>query len=240
MQAILYVAHGSRVEKSNQQAIELIERVINKVDVPIQEVCFLELREPLIEAGITSCVKRGATKVAVVPLLLLEAAHAKVDIPQAVRLAHQKYPHLTISYGKPIGVHEKMIALIHERIQELIKRKPQDTAVLLIGRGSSDESQTADIKSIGSLLQQRFGYESVDVCFITAARPTVEEGLQQLRARSEAYKVVMPYLLFSGTLIRQLQGTVKEIPLCDTLGGHPFIEDVLIDRIKETIQEGVK
>ena len=47
------------------------------IDVPIQEICFLELAAPSMDEGITKCVERGATKIAVVPILLLTAAPCK-------------------------------------------------------------------------------------------------------------------------------------------------------------------
>jgi hypothetical protein len=40
MKAVLYVAHGSRVEEGNQQAISFLKEVQKEIQVPIQEICF--------------------------------------------------------------------------------------------------------------------------------------------------------------------------------------------------------
>ena len=41
------------------------------------ETCFLEFASPNIEEGITNCVKKGATEVHVIPIILLHAGHSK-------------------------------------------------------------------------------------------------------------------------------------------------------------------
>lgn len=84
MQAILYVAHGSRVKAGVEQAKIFLKSVQQEIEIPIQEICFLELATPTIADGIASCINRGATAIAIVPILLLAAQHAKHDIPSEI------------------------------------------------------------------------------------------------------------------------------------------------------------
>lgn len=85
MQAILYIGHGSRVKAGNEELMAFVEKAKAKhPNINIQECCFLELAEPTIQDGVEACINKGATKIAVVPVLLLTAAHAKVDIPEAI------------------------------------------------------------------------------------------------------------------------------------------------------------
>ena len=44
-------AHGSRIKEATEEAIAFIETVKEKVDVSLQEICFLELAEPTIHQG---------------------------------------------------------------------------------------------------------------------------------------------------------------------------------------------
>ena len=64
MQAVLYVAHGSRVKAGIQEAYRFVEKVKGKTGVKIQELCFLELAEPSISQGIKNCMLKGATSIA--------------------------------------------------------------------------------------------------------------------------------------------------------------------------------
>ena len=50
MKAVLYICHGSRIREANEQAISFIQQVMKRVDIPIQEIGFLELSEPTIAA----------------------------------------------------------------------------------------------------------------------------------------------------------------------------------------------
>ena len=59
MQAILYVAHGTRVKKGVEEAIQFLEETKKEINISIQETAFLELVAPDILQGIKNCVKRG-------------------------------------------------------------------------------------------------------------------------------------------------------------------------------------
>ena len=51
------------------------------------ETCFLEFASPNIAQGIDNCVKRGATEVIVIPIILLHAGHSKLHIPAEIEEA---------------------------------------------------------------------------------------------------------------------------------------------------------
>ncbi|BBP89208.1 hypothetical protein BsIDN1_28260 [Bacillus safensis] len=84
----------------------------------IQEICFLELTDPSIEEGFEACEKKGATHIAIVPLLLLTAMHAKSDIPVEIEKVHARFPQVKVTYGKPIGVNQEVTKAVAARIEE--------------------------------------------------------------------------------------------------------------------------
>ena len=53
-------------------------------------------------------MKKGATHIAIVPLLLLTAMHAKSDIPVEIEKVHARFPQVKVTYGKPIGVNQEV------------------------------------------------------------------------------------------------------------------------------------
>ncbi|EPR29416.1 Sirohydrochlorin cobaltochelatase [Geobacillus sp. WSUCF1] len=228
MEAVLYVSHGSRIAAARHEAARFVEQCRRVIDIPIQELCFVELAEPDIVTGVDRCVAQGATRVIVVPLLLLSAGHAKHDIPAALDIARRRHPSVDILCGAPFGVHEAMIDIVIDRISEQSAPLDGESMILLVGRGSSDPDTKRDMSAIAALLKEKTNVPHVDVCFLAAIRPTLDEGLQ--RAHASAYRrvFVVPYLLFTGVLMktieRKLQGfsvSDKEWHLCSYLGDHP-------------------
>ncbi|MFC0526036.1 sirohydrochlorin chelatase [Pontibacillus salicampi] len=241
MQAILYVCHGSRVAEGRRQAVSFVEQCQESVDAPIQEICFLELADPTIEQGITACVEKGATHIAVIPILLLTATHAKHDIPEEVDNMKSRYPHVHFQYGAPFGVHRRIVDILVERIQEQGKRIEDDDMILLVGRGSSDPDVKKSFASIEGYVQAKTGVHHIQTCFLAAADPSFEEGLE-IAKQSQAKRVfVLPYLLFTGVLMGEMTEAIealdthKEFVLCQYLGYHDNLRDVLQDRVKEAI-----
>ena len=88
------------------------------IDVPIQEICFLELAATNVDEGIRKCVEQGATKIAVVPILLLTANHANEDIPFEIEIGKIMYPDVEFTYGKAFGIHPKIIDSLYDRVIE--------------------------------------------------------------------------------------------------------------------------
>jgi len=245
MQAILYIAHGSRVKAGVEQAVAFLQRVQQEVHVPIQEICFLELATPTIADGIATCVRQGATTIAVMPILLLAAQHAKQDIPTEMAKAQKLYPYVQFTYGEPLGIHERIIDTLQARILE--KQQPNSEAnVLLIGRGSSDPTVKRDLAKIATRLRMKYNYQTVDICFLYRMGPSFDDWLQQENERQHQVFIV-PYLLFTGILrqsiTKRLQGLDNNnMILCESLGYDDNVKKVLVERVNELLhfkEEGV-
>ncbi|MFC0558165.1 sirohydrochlorin chelatase [Halalkalibacter alkalisediminis] len=257
MQAILYIGHGSRVQAGNEELYHFVEKAkAAHPNVAIQECCFLELAEPTIQEGVEVCVKKGATNIAVVPVLLLTAMHAKVDIPEAIAEMKKQYPAVSFSYGRPIGIDTTVIDIVKERLQEaglpLRDGRPnyedrEPISILLVGRGSSDPDATSDLMKIARLVWEYTPVADVDVCFIAATRPNVDEGLVRVNRLPNQKVYVVPYLLFTGVLMKGLQKQLdewskqsnKEYILCDYLGFDDQLITVLARRVQEVLDESV-
>ncbi|QNG58834.1 sirohydrochlorin chelatase [Metabacillus idriensis] len=238
-QAVLYVCHGSRVKKACAEAIAFIKRCQQHIEADIQEICFLELASPSIEQGFASCVKQGATHIAVVPLLLLTAVHAKEDIPCEVKIALKKHPNVKVTYGKPIGVHEKMASSVLERVSEQ-GGADADSVIVLIGRGSSDPDVIRDLQAIGELVKDKSGIKDIRTCYLTAAKPSFDEMLDSLSSVKDKTIFIVPYLLFTGLLMQEIEAKVTgncqgNLTLCRYLGYDSKVEQVFTERIIEAV-----
>ena len=113
---VLLVDHGSRRAEANQ----LIERVAEKLRARCPDdfvaVAHLEIAEPGIAEGVAACVAAGVTELRVHPYFLAPGAHASRDIPERLREAAARHPGLTVSLSEPLGVDEKLVAVVLARL----------------------------------------------------------------------------------------------------------------------------
>ncbi|MGG1632678.1 sirohydrochlorin chelatase [Rossellomorea sp. NRS-1567] len=236
--AVLYVCHGSRIRKAREEAIDFIKRCQNQVEVEIQEISFLELASPSIEEGFKACVEKGASHVSVVPLLLLTAVHAKKDIPDEIQNCQEAYPWITVTYGKPIGVHDKMAESVIKKIRDAASIDSSTVAVL-IGRGSSDPDVTKDLGALAELVQAKTKLADVRTCYLTAASPSFSDTLESVK-NTDGNVIFIPYLLFTGLLMKGIEREISQtenahIILGDYLGYDPLVEEAFLDRVNETL-----
>lgn len=242
MEAVLYIGHGTRVPQGVEEALDFIERGKSGVKAPIQESCFLELVEPDILEGIKRCVDRGATSISVVPILLLTAMHAKKDIPEELQKAKNLYPHIQFKYGRPFGIHDKITNALLDRVKEKGEASSEDM-VLLVGRGSSDPEVKRDLESIANNLHSLHPFKGVSISFMYGAKPKLREALLAAQESGAKKVFIVPYLLFSGLVMYEIEEELENLPsseqefiLCESLGYHPSIAEVLQERTNELLE----
>ncbi|UNP77642.1 sirohydrochlorin chelatase [Bacillus nitratireducens] len=240
MKAVLYICHGSRLKAAKEEAVAFITSCMNRVEANIQEVCFLELASPSIEEGFRTCVKRGATEIVAIPVFLLAAGHVKKDIPLELRKLNEEYPGIKIVYGNPFGVSELLVKAVYNGSG--IKDYEEEVTLLLVARGSSDPETLQDMKWISSLFQKEENIKEVEICYLAAAEPKFEEKLREVVERKEKSVVVLPYLLFTGLLMKHVEKEVRqyeleEIKISPYLGKNEAFREMLIQKT-EGILEG--
>jgi sirohydrochlorin ferrochelatase len=240
VKAILYIGHGTRSKTGSEEAKAFIERVMNQINVPIQEISFLELTHPSIDEGFKRCVERGAAEVTAVPLFLLAAGHIKEDIPKALSLLKDKYPYIQVNIRDPFGVQEQILDGVAELIKETAGELSARDSILVVGRGSSDSCIHKAFAEIAAGIKKRLGVEHVSVCYLAAAEPRLAEGLQSISEISAGRVIVVPYLLFSGLLLNEVKQSVHKRqkqgqPIIHTgpLSMHHVIEEMVIKRATE-------
>ena len=243
MQAVLYVSHGSRVKETRHEAMAFMELVQGKVGVSLQETCFLELASPDIAEGIASLVKQGATEIAVVPVLLLSAGHYYEDIPDEVKKTALRYPDVRFTYGKPLGVQDRLVEILAERLEETAVERLPEAKILLVGRGGKSSEITRSVEEIAAKLAAMAKVLKVEVCYLAAATPSFDEGLQASINSGSKQIFVVPYLWFTGLLVKSMQKKInalsseeQQIILCGYLGDNPAMVDALAERVHEALQ----
>ncbi|MGD6781779.1 sirohydrochlorin chelatase [Sutcliffiella horikoshii] len=235
--AILYVGHGTRSKKGAEEAKGFLERVIARVDAPIQEISFLELTEPYIPAGFERCVEKGATEITVVPIFLLTAGHIKEDIPEALAGLRLKYPEVRVEIAPAFGVQERIVDAISELVTATVGKVEAADSVLLVGRGSSDPAIHEAFSQIRTGVGERLGVSRVDVCYLAATTPLFAEGIELISSEVAGRVLVVPYLLFAGLLlsevereVRKRKGGGQDVLLIEPLSRHEVIQEIVVER----------
>ncbi|MDM5187717.1 sirohydrochlorin chelatase [Bacillus sp. DX4.1] len=239
MKAVLYICHGSRLRAAKEEAVTFVSSCMKQVSAPIQELCFLELAKPSISEGLAACIRGGATEVIVVPVFLLAAGHVKEDIPQELKRFQSSYPHISITYGNPFGVSQSLVSATYEGSG--INEFENGVALLLVARGSSDPQTLQDMQHIASLFEKEEKIKRVEVCYLAAAEPRFEEKLKEVVERKEENVVVLPYLLFTGLLMKHIEKEVRgyqsaNINIGPYLGENYVFQEMLIQKTEEILR----
>ncbi len=176
------------------------------------EPCFLELAEPDIVSGIERIVAHGVQRLTVMPLLLFAAGHAKGDIPRGIARSAARYSELEIRQAGHLGCHEAVLALSERRFQEAVSArrpiKPDDTLLLLVGRGSRDPEATREMVEFARQRNKRRPLGRLEIAFLAMAEPSLEAALAVVAELPFRRVVVQPHLLFHGELLERLRGSV--------------------------------
>src|SRR5918992_4352300 len=102
--ALIALAHGSRDPRSAETITALVAEVkAMRPDLRI-ETAFLDLSRPRFDTVVDRLVRAGHDEIVVVPLLLSEAFHAKVDVPSVVAWAQARHEGLQIRATKVLGL----------------------------------------------------------------------------------------------------------------------------------------
>jgi sirohydrochlorin ferrochelatase len=117
---IVVIGHGS----SDKNARTAFDHTIKSLIPYYRNVhsCFLELDKPNIEDGIKNSLDHNPKILLLAPYFLHEGAHIKYDIVREVKEALHKYGFKNAYLGRHLGINEKLINIVVERVKEVEKR----------------------------------------------------------------------------------------------------------------------
>lgn len=92
MKAIIFIAHGSKKEKSNNEFLELVENISKKDrKYDLKKAAFLEFATPDINSTCIEFIKKGAKEIFFYPFFLNSGKHVVVDLPTIVEDLRKSY-----------------------------------------------------------------------------------------------------------------------------------------------------
>ena len=120
--AILLVDHGSRRAESNALLHDAARRFQQFSGYTIVEPAHMELAQPSIQQAFDTCVTLGADRIIVFPWFLSPGRHWTEDIPQLVREAALRHPHIPWTVTPPFGIHPGLFTAVGDRISTSLRK----------------------------------------------------------------------------------------------------------------------
>lgn len=211
---ILLVGHGSREESGNEEIREFVAQWRARQPGWRIEVCFIEFAPPSLHDGLIAAAQ-GARRVLVLPLILNAAGHVKMEIPEAIEHARAHCPGTPFLYGPHLTACDPILAILKRRLRRAMNAldmpDPTTTGVILLGRGSSDRAANGDMAKMARWLQEEGDHELVDLAFTGITFPRLERVVQRQALIGMRQIVVLPYYLYTGTLMQRIHRQVEHL-----------------------------
>jgi sirohydrochlorin cobaltochelatase len=121
MKGLVFLAHGSRREKSNREVFELVDAIRPSLACSFElvEAAFLELVPPSPQQIINKMLDRGAGSITLYPFFLNSGKHVDKDIPDIVEEFSATHPDrefvIVDHFGGAAGVQDLIIAHLFGR-----------------------------------------------------------------------------------------------------------------------------
>lgn len=242
-EGLLVVGHGTRSDAGQAECAALVERIgAARPRLPVAHG-YLELCPPPITDAVAGLVGAGSTDITVVPLVLLAAGHAKGDVPAAIARERARHPGVTLRYGRPLGLHPDLLALADRRLDAAVApHERPDTAVVVVGRGSTDPDANGELAKAARLLWEGHDWPLVEPAFVSLTEPRVPAALDRVAALGARRVVVLAYFLFTGVLEERIREQAAawasahpevEVRTAGYLGPDGRVADVVLERFEQ-------
>jgi precorrin-8X/cobalt-precorrin-8 methylmutase len=129
MESIILIGHGSPKKDANRLGIiaDMLHRSLHPgCTRECVRVAYMEFAEPSIPEALDSEARRGAKKIIIHPFFLNAGVHVTKDIPEMINGAESRHPGVEFVYTEPLGVHEKLVQVVIERIHGATFSAPAD------------------------------------------------------------------------------------------------------------------
>jgi sirohydrochlorin cobaltochelatase len=247
--ALLIVGHGSRDPRGAQEFHELVA-LLRARDAGLKvEGGFIELSRPPISECVERLVGAGAREISAVPLMLLAAGHAKDDIPATLVREKMSHPEVNFHYGRALGIRPELLELMDGRVSAVVPEDEREkTAVLVVGRGSSDPDANSDLAKIARLFYEGRPYPMVETAFVSLAPPSVPEALERCERLGVRRVAVFSYFLFTGVLEERIREQCEafgaesglEVRYAGYFGPDARVADLVLERYREACSGDIR
>ncbi|GAB2927717.1 sirohydrochlorin chelatase [Micromonospora polyrhachis] len=237
---VVLVAHGSRDPRAAAATRGLVRAVAAARPGRTVRASYLDHTAPTPAQVLRELESAGHRRAVVVPLLLTDAYHGRVDVPGAVAAARAdglRMPVRITGVVGPVGgtVDELLVAGLRRRLAEStsVDRMGYD-GVVLAAAGTRDAAARRTVDAAAAAL----GADLALPClagYASAALPTVAEAVSHLRAAGARRVAVAAYFLAPGRLygVAETSGRAAgAVVVAGPLGELPELARLVLARVR--------
>jgi sirohydrochlorin ferrochelatase len=231
--ALVALAHGSRDPRSSASITALVDAVRSmRPDLKVDRA-FLDLAKPSLDTTIDR-LSRKHEEIVVVPLLLTEAYHAKVDVPSAIAAAQARHPEVRIRATPILGLEARFLEVLDLRMREALAsaRARELDALVLAAAGSSDPLANQSVARLARLWGSHHKLP-VTAAFASSSPPATGEAVRAFRKEGRRHIAVASLFLAPGFLpdrAAELALEAGAVAVSEPLGAHPEIARTVLAR----------
>lgn len=221
---LILTAHGSADPRSASTArsiVECIRRLRPGLDA---RIAFCEQNSPNLHDVLATL---GSRRAVVVPLLLADAYHARVDIPAMISSSGAD-----ASKAAVLGEDDRLIHVLRQRLEQAgVSRLDPRVGVLVTAVGSSRPQANAATATVARELTLMTRWTAT-TAFATGPNPTLAEAAELLRDNGVTRLVVAPWFLAHGRITDRVARFARQqrIPMSAPLGAHRQVAETVLDR----------
>ncbi len=188
-------------------------------------LAFLELSEP----NLGDVLGHLSGDAVVVPLLLSDAYHARIDLPTVLSSAP---PGLRVTQAAVLGADHRLLQLARRRVIELGIDNP---GVILTAVGSSDSTANARTRALAAQ------WALSTTVFATGDSTSLTDAADALRACGATEIVVAPWFLSPGLLLDRVRAEAAQLnmPVAAPLGPDRLVAEVVVERYSAAVSAPV-
>jgi sirohydrochlorin ferrochelatase len=232
--ALIALAHGSRDPRSSATIEELVAEVRRmRPDLRV-ETAFLELSRPNFGKVVDKLVRAGYDEIVVVPLLLSEAYHARVDVPSALAEAAARHHDVQIRATKILGLEVSFLEVLDTRLRDALRtaRVRELDALVLAAAGSTDPLANLAVARLARVWGAKHKLPVV-AAFASSAPPATGEAVRAFRAEGRRHVAVASMFLAPGFLpdrAAELAVEAGAVAVSEPLGADPELARTILAR----------
>ncbi|PZM94977.1 MAG: cobalamin biosynthesis protein CbiX [Actinobacteria bacterium] len=233
---VVLVAHGSRDPRAAVTIGDLVTTIGTlRPGLPVY-ASYLDHTLPHPTQVLTALQADGHRRATLVPLLLTDAFHGRVDIPGALAAARGNGLRMDVTITDVLGprpddeVDEPLLAGLRRRLEEA---GTGWDAVVLAAAGTRDAAARGTVERVAGALGAALGVPC-RVGYASAAPPTPGGAVEELRAAGARRVAMATYFLAPGLLYEAAVTSAREagaVAVAAPLGGATEVARLVLQRV---------
>lgn len=226
---LVLTAHGSADPRSAATARAVVDTVGRLRPGLDTRVAFCEQNSPNLRDVLATV---GSGSAVVVPLLLADAYHARVDIPAMIAESG-----CDARQAEVLGEDDRLIHVLRQRLEQAgVSRLDSRVGVLVTAVGSSHAQANERTAAVARELTLTTRWTAT-TAFATGPQPAPADAAELLRCRGASRLVIAPWFLAHGRITDRVAAfaQAEEIPMSSPLGAHRQVAETVLDRFDSAL-----